>query len=201
MADHARREFLTRSADGMDRCAREGRYVGGIGPFGYRVAGVKPHARLEPDETPLSGGSSAAAVVRWMYERVALDGWSCREVADELNVLGVPTHYARDGRGVRGERTQGRWRSSRVRNMLVSPIYRGEARYGTRMRQAGREVISSTIPRLVSDELWEAAQATLARNRICARNTARTYLLRSVMHCAVCGLTYAGSRGRGEAVW
>lgn len=85
--------------------------------------------------------------------------------------------------------------------MLVSPIYRGEARYGTRMRQAGREVISSTIPRLVSDELWEAAQATLARNRICPRNTARTYLLRSVMHCALCGLTYVGSHGSGEAVW
>ena len=30
VADHARRDFLRRSADGMNRAAREGRYTGGI---------------------------------------------------------------------------------------------------------------------------------------------------------------------------
>jgi site-specific DNA recombinase len=34
VADHGRREFLRRSADGVNRAAREGRYCGGIVAFG-----------------------------------------------------------------------------------------------------------------------------------------------------------------------
>jgi len=66
VADHGRREFLRRSADGMNRCAREGRYVGGIVPFGYRVVGIRPKSRLEPDTALLWADLSAADVVRLM---------------------------------------------------------------------------------------------------------------------------------------
>jgi len=56
------------------------------------------------------------------------------------------------------------------------------------------------IEGLVSPALWEAAQAALARNRRCAHNTHRAYLLRGVMKCAICGLTYVGSWSR-DAGW
>ena len=200
VADHYRREFARRSADGMNRAAREGRYTGGIVPFGYRVEGRKASARLVPDEAIAGNEASAAGVVRLVYEWIASEGWSCRRVAAALNAAGVPTAYARDGRGVRGRRTQGLWRAGRIRNLVVAGVYRGELSYGRRTDQRDRErhrdIITAPIEGLVSAALWGAAQAALARNRRCAKNTPRAYLLRGVIKCAICGLTYVGSWSR-----
>jgi site-specific DNA recombinase len=182
VADHYRREFARRSADGLNRAAREGRYTGGIVPFGYRVEGHKASARLVPDEAVAGNEASAAGVVRLVYEWIASGGWSCRQVAAALNAAGVPTAYARDGRGVRGRRTQGLWRAGRIRNLVVAGVYRGELTYGRRTDQRDRErhrdIITAQIEGLVSSAVWGAAQAALARNRRCAKNTPRAYLLR-----------------------
>ena len=45
VAAQERRNFMARSATGMNRAAREGRYTGGIVPLGYLVEGRKQHAR------------------------------------------------------------------------------------------------------------------------------------------------------------
>lgn len=121
-------------------------------------------------------------------------------MADELNALGVPTHYGRDGRGVRGKRTRGVWRYGRIRNLVINPVYKGVLQYGRRAKRE-REVIAASVESLVSPELWQAAQETLARNRTIARNTRRHYLLKSVVHSAIDGLTYVGSRGRDDVAW
>jgi len=76
VAGYNREEFLRRSADVMDRAAHEGRYTGGIVPYGYRVAGVKPHCRLVPDDRYVRAEWTAAEAVRHMYRRVGLDHWS-----------------------------------------------------------------------------------------------------------------------------
>ena len=199
VSDNDRRTFLRRSADGTNRAAREGRYVGGIVAFGYVVAGTKPHARLVPDTAPLWATLSAADVVRRMYGWLA-DGWSCRRIAQDLNGVGVPTHYVRDGRGVRGQRTRGVWRAGRVRNLLINPIYRGELLYGRRTTKREREQISASVEPLVSVELWQQAQATLRSNRLVPTTSARSYLLKGVLRCSLCGLTYVGSQGNG-ATW
>jgi site-specific DNA recombinase len=189
----------------MSRAAREGRYTGGIVAYGYRVEGTKQAARHVADDALVFGDLSAAAVVRRVYEWLGEDGWTCRRIADELNALGVPTHYARDGRrvqrGLRLGRTRGVWRPGRIRNMVVNPIYRGELRYGRRTQKRDREVIAASVEPLVSAELWQAAQETLARNRTIATNTRRAYLLRGVIHCGIDGLTYCGSQGRDTVGW
>src|SRR5581483_5253428 len=129
-----RRRFLARSAEGMERAAREGRYCGGIVPFGFRVEGKKQTARLVPDEEPFWGETSAAELVRQMYAWL-LEGRSCYWIADHLNAVAVPTHYVRDGRllrdsqGRRTRATQGKWRPGRIRNLVVNPVYKGELRY------------------------------------------------------------------------
>jgi site-specific DNA recombinase len=202
ISDNDRRMFLRRTADGMSRAAREGRYTGGIVPFGYRVEGLKASARLVPDETVVWADKSAADLVRDIYERLAIGRLSCRLIARDFNSVGIPTHYARDGRGVRGKTTQGLWRSGRIRNLLVNPVYRGELQYGRRIDQrgakterTGHEITSAAIEGLVSPALWQAAQDALAANRRCTKNTHRVYLLRGVMSCGICGLIYQGSSG------
>jgi site-specific DNA recombinase len=196
VADHYRREFARRSADGMNRAAREGRYTGGIRPSGYRVEGHQATARLVPDEAIVWGDLTAAGLVHQIYEWIALSGWSCRRVASELSALGVPTSYARDGRGVRGRNTQNLWRAGRIRNLLVNPVYKGQLQYGRRTDKREREKISAPIEGLVSPALWQAAQDALARNRRCAKNSGHVYLLRGVIRCGICGLTFVGSTDR-----
>ena len=198
IAANERRKFLERSAEGMNRAASEGRYTGGIVPLGYTVSGDRGFRRLVPDDSPMWAGLSAADVVRRIYHHLAVDGWTCPRIADEFNSLGIPTSYCRDGRGVRGRRTQGLWRSGHIRNLVVNSIYKGVLQYGRRStRPNGRSVISSSVPPLVSDDVWNAALSTLKRNRAFPRNSCHTYLLRSLIRCAVCGLSFCGTWARG----
>jgi site-specific DNA recombinase len=182
----------------MNRAAKEGRYCGGIVPYGFRVDGHKQTARLVAAEEMLPGClMSQAEIIRHIFRRLAYDGWACRRIAKELNDLGVPTKYAIEGRGVRGERTQGLWGAGRVRNMVVNPVYKGKGQYGRRSTKR-RDVIAAEVEALVPEELWQAAQDALARNRSCAKNTPRVYLLRGVMRCGTCGRAYNGSQHHGD---
>jgi site-specific DNA recombinase len=198
LADHERLQILERSAAGMERAAREGRYCGGIVRLGYMVDGKKPHARLVPSDAPMWGDLTEADVLRRFYHRSGVDGWSCRRIANECNTLGIPTVYQKDGRGIRGKRTQGLWTAGHIRNLLVQPVYRGELQYGRRSK-APREIISAEVQPLVSEELWNAAQATLAANRIMSKNVKHTYLLKGVIRCSNCGLHYCGSWSRDRS--
>lgn len=171
--------------------------------MGYRVEGHKQTARLVPDETIVWGTWSAARLVQRIYEWLALEGKSCRWVAQELNLLGVPTAYQRAGRGVRGRTTQALWRPGRIRNLVVNPTYKGVLRYGRRRSKKSKrtQVIEAPCPAIVSPELWQAAQRALSANRILAKDTGTVYLLRGVMKCGLCGLSYVGSRGRPGVFW
>jgi site-specific DNA recombinase len=198
MAAEGREAFLINCANGTDRAAREGRYCGGIVPYGYQVQGHKQTARLVPAREQLPGCLlSEAEVITHIYTRLGVDGWSCRSIASELTALGIPTRYQLDGRGHRGKATQGRWGAGRIRNMAVSPIYYGLLQYGRRSAKS-RDLIEAQVPPLVGKELWDAAQETLEHNRLCPKNTERIYLLRGVIRCGNCGRTYAGSLHRGE---
>ena len=198
VAAHERRKFYERSAEGMNRAAREGRYTGGIVPLGYTVSGDRGNRRLVPDDSPMWAGLSAADVVRRIYNHLAVDGWSCKRIAKEFNDLGIPTAYKRDDRGVRGKRTRETWHSGHVRNLVRNTVYKGLLQYGRRSSKPnGREIISAPIAPLVSEETWNAAIATLKRNRIAANNSRHTYLLRSVIRCGICGLAFCGTWTRG----
>ena len=58
-------------------------------------------------------------------------------------------------------------------------------------------MISAHVSPLVSEDVWDAAIATLKRNRALPRNSCHSYLLRSLIRCAVCGLSFCGTWTRG----
>ena len=123
---------------------------------------------------------------------------SCQRIADHLNALGVPPAYVRDHRtvrrGKRSEATQGIWRAGRVRNTLVSTTYKGVHLYGKRDSVNRREVIERSVPALVTEEMWDQAQTTLRHNRMLSSPIAKhRYLLRGLIRCGCCGLTYCGA--------
>ncbi len=204
MAAKERRTFLERSAAGMERAVKEGRFSGGICPLGYEVRDQKDKAQIVPSEKIIYGEWTAADLVRHIYRWLGVEGWSCRKIADHLNSLGVRTAYQLVEPGPRrAERKTGlqaKWRAGRIRNLVVNTIYKGIYRYGKRSKKT-REIWEAEVPHLISDDLWQSAQEALAHNRLIAKNTPHRYLLTGLIRCADCGKSYCATHSRGMLWW
>lgn len=199
-AAHEREVIRERSIAGTKRLAHAGAWLGGIVPFGYRQEGEKRDARLVIADSILPEvGVSEAEVVRRIYRMAGLDRLSCRAIAERLNALAVPCVYTRDDRlllrGKRRQRTCGIWRPGRIRNLIANSTYKGLHEYGKRSPCREKSLITREVPAIVPAELWEKAQQTMADNFLFgARSTKNRYLLRGLMKCRQCALTYIGMR-------
>ena len=197
-ASHERDVIRERSVDGTNRVAAAGAWMGGIVPYGYRKVGEKRDARLVVSDNPVSSNElSEADVVRLIYRLAAVERRSCFYIAARLNELRVPCAYQRDDRlilrGKRKQRTSGLWRPARVRNLIVSSTYKGLHEYGKRSKTKGRAVIEWPVAPIVDPATWDRAQANLKDHFLFGtRNTRNQYLLRGLMKCSLCNLTYVG---------
>jgi site-specific DNA recombinase len=107
---------------------RQGRYLGGRPPYGYRLADAGPHPnkaraawgrrthRLEPDP-------ETAHVVAWMFAQ-RLAGHSVARIARALNDAGIPCPSAADP-GRNPHRTGSAWTLGTVATILGNPRYTG----------------------------------------------------------------------------
>ena len=211
-----RENTLQRSRDATIRLAREGTWLGGIVPYGFRVEGKDREARLRvADEVDPQTGMSEAEVVKMIFNWSADDGLSSIQIAGKLNALGIPTAYVRDERlvlktgndgvGKRKMNVSGVWRGGRVRNLLIEPVYKGLHVWGRRgnKRRKGSEktLVERSVPAIVDVETWNGAQLTLARNSIARPDIVkRPYLLRGLMKCASCGKTFVGTVSQGKQI-
>jgi site-specific DNA recombinase len=177
--------------------AEAGAWLGGIVPYGYRKSGEKQNARIIICEEPIPGlAMSEADVIREVFRMAAVEGKSCRVIATRLNDLRIPCAYVRDDRlalrGKRKQRTSGVWRAGRVRGLITNKTYMGTHEFGKRSA-ANRPIISRPVPALVPKATWEKAQKTLQANFLFGKRGARNqYLLRGLIKCGLCGLTYVG---------
>lgn len=196
-----RDNIIQRSAEGIGRLVREGAWVGGIAPYGYRVEGKRKEARLVISDVPVPGTAlTEADVIRLIFHMAGDEGKSCLVIADHLNQLGVPSAFSRENtetpRGKRRRATSGIWRDTRLQYMLTSFTYKGIHVYGKRPKNPRRSParVERAVPAIVDAALWDRAQATLKRNRFfCRRNSRRDYLLRGLAKCGHCGWTYIGT--------
>lgn len=192
--------IVERSVEGTERLARGGAWMGGVVPYGYRAEGARLGSRLVVSEQHIPGlRISEAEVVRTIYRLSAEERKSCRAIAEHLNALGIPPHAVSDGsgplRGKRQHRTAPRWSAGHVRNLIVSPTYKGLHRYGRRT-QKQREIFEREVPAIVSPDRWERAQQTLRDLALFSErdeSDTRDYLLRGLITCGLCGLTYIGT--------
>jgi len=192
--------IVARGVAGTERSARNGVWLGGHAPFGYRIEGKGKAAHLAIAEEPIPGlDVSEAEVVRRMYRMLGEERLSCRKVAEFLNSNNIPTVYYRLGVARKQTRNglspSGVWTPQRVRNLLVMTVYKGIHQWGKRDGQdkAGREIIERPSPALVSEALWQRAQESLRTNRLFSpRNAKHQYLLRGMIRCGLCGMRYSG---------
>lgn len=195
VADLERSNILDRMWHGANRAARNGKWLGGIVPYGYYV---DEEHHLAVNDTPLPGlDMSESDVVRLLYALTVEQHMSTIKIADYLNALGVPPSYSISGRqikkGKRKENTAGIWRPARIRNMIINKTYMGVHEYGKRSMK-NREIITREVDSIISQEIWNKAQFILKDNQLEAtRSAKRKYLLRGLIKCGICGLNYSGS--------
>jgi len=170
-------------------------------PYGYRVDPDRPRDPLGVRMDPVEG-----AVVQELFVRYLQPGATLQELVTALVQQGVPTPHGR---------TQ--WSRSTLRWMLRNPVYLGQVyanrtharpahqrhspmqpigQQGTTLELTAPEswLLVTTIPPLVSQEVFEQVQVKLAENRRLARrhNMTGDYLLRALVSCGVCGYACKG---------
>jgi site-specific DNA recombinase len=184
------RRFVKRAQEGINRTASEGRYTGGIVPYGYRVGSDGHFQIYEPE----------AAIVRDMYAWLIDDRLTLYQIQRRLNDLGVPPPNEgtrspdsdRD-RGKRSRKTSRRWQGFTVKRILSSSFYCGERVYGKRARQP-RSLVTGAVPAIVDRARHHEAQVRLAEQRARhSRGQRYDYLLKGKIRCAACGHAYTGA--------
>jgi len=201
-ADLDRSNIIERLQYGAEIAAKQGKWLGGIVPYGYRV---DEQGYLEINEDKMPCGYSEADTVRLIYDLLADKKGTAYMVADELNRLNIPTHYIKDGRLVtRGKRkvhTDGVWRPNRIGNLVRNSVYMGIHEYGKRTNKE-RQTIRREVPAIVSSETHRAAAEQMRSNRAkSSRNTRnRVYLLSGIISCGYCGRAYCGLSFKGKTI-
>jgi DNA invertase Pin-like site-specific DNA recombinase len=181
----------------------------GAAPYGYRTERIG-----EGEGSRIVVVPEAAAVVRRIFEAYAHQGLGLRALAHQLNSEGLTSPR---GNG---------WAPTAIREMLRNDLYRGEMvwnrsrwikrRKGTRRRVKRPESEwkrhRDDAWRIVSDDLWSAAQATREkRNKRFQRDASgkirrtavgnastRKRLLSGFLACGECGGSFHELHGRAE---
>ncbi|HEY7491474.1 MAG TPA: recombinase family protein [Candidatus Tectomicrobia bacterium] len=126
---------------------------------------------------------------------------SCRQIAWRLSQARVPTRHDRQpANGGHKDRPAGTWAPSTIYKILTYQGYIGTAYFGKHRTRTGRKreaqaaEIAITVPAIVDDATFQAAQAQLGRNKQQSRRNRRhEYLLAGCrLRCGRCGHTMSG---------
>jgi site-specific DNA recombinase len=156
-AQYEREVIGARVKDAHDKLVRDGKYTGGMVPFGYMPVRLAKNFGYAPDP-------EYAPIVAEMADRF-LKGETLGGIARWLRDLGVPSPKnvirKRNGKPL----TDTPWAVSVVRMILQSPAVLGAVvdTRGTPLRDADGFVVYRAEP-LLSREVYEAVQARLALN-------------------------------------
>ncbi len=211
IAEYERAKVLERGRRGRRHAAKSGAVSALSGaPIGYRYIGRHAGggiARFERCE-------DEARIVRSIFTWVGVDRINLREVCRRLQKMGCSTKTGRT-----------RWDPTTVCEMLRNPVYRGMAMFGRtrsmpakpRLRPIGRrtqapkrasglrsstpreEWTAISVPALVDEAQFEAAQLQLDENRKRKREGRRRpgWLLQGLIVCRRCGYAFYGKMARG----
>lgn len=174
---------------------KDGDYVGGRAPYGYRKDPQNCHRLLVDDE--------AAAVVRqifqWAYERAGLN-----DIVRRLNEQGIPapSHYKKATGEITHENLlgTGKWQTRTVAKILESEVYTGDLVQGKtktvdhRQMKAGEDnyiIARNTHEAIVSHAMFDEVQAYRQQVREeSLKQSATAYtpnILKGKVFCSHCG--------------
>ena len=143
--------------DTMVEMVKEGKFVGGKAPYGYKLVlsgEISNHGRalhklvIVPEQ---------AEIVRMIFSYAVNKGMGFQKIAKTLNETGIPAPTASE------------WKSGTIRSILMNPVYMGYVAYNR--RKSGRENYTHLDRKdwtyakeqnpdlmIISQEVWERAQ-------------------------------------------
>ena len=164
-------------------------------PYGYHLHPDHPRDPAKVQLDPAEG-----AMVQDIFARYLTAGGTLLGVAKYLLQLGV-----------RSPQGNARWTAASLRGVLTNPVYTGHVYVGRRRARPARRrrsathalgkpahgydftaptewTLVATVPRIISQERFEQAQAKLALNQKQAarNNKEHPYLLRALVSCGLC---------------
>lgn len=178
-------ETRQKSIDGVAVKAKQGKFLGGVAPLGYKI--VDGNYVIEPTE---------AQIVKKIFTMYA-NGYSYAEIANNLG----------DFTGRYGRKFGKTSLYSIVKNeRYIGTYFWNKHKVKLFRKWAGGELnpdvikIENSIPAIISKEIWEACQMRLSNNKRNAQNKAkREYLLSGLIECSSCGASYVGHTSRRKS--
>ena len=194
VAEIERENILVQTMEGRKQKAREGKWNGGLAPFGYRLDSKTSTLVVEPEE---------AEVVKIIYEKFVHDGMGADSICSYLNRRGYAKQKNREfelnyfARGL-------------IMRVLDNPVYIGKITYGksTTERVKGTRdeyhrvqvedymVTDGKHEAIIDEELWAAAQERRKETGVKWNKThslEHEHLLSGLLICPVCGKGLAGT--------
>ncbi len=209
IAEYERAKIMERSRRGKLHKARSGSVnVLSSAPYGYLYIKKSNEAPAQYQVV-----AHEARVVQRIFAAVVGEHRTLYSVAHMLNEEHVPP------RGAAKHGQAPHWRATAIRDVLKNPAYMGQAAFGkresveratpmrlvihrdavpkrlTKDRARGKDAwIRISVPPIVSNEMFEAAQTQLERNRVFSERNRTTgrYLLVGLTVCGRCGYGYYG---------
>lgn len=182
MAELERNNILDRMYIGATRAAKQGKWMGGIVPYGYNV-NKDGLLEVKDDE---------AKIIIKIFELYVNERLSTISIALYLNNSGILSSCG-TGKGKRTKNITAKWRAGTIQRILNNTTYKGIHYYGKRGTRR-KDLIKRDVPPIISAELWDKAQKVKVENTIISKrnNTKRNYLLRGLIKCKYCGKTFYG---------
>lgn len=197
VAEIERENILIQTMEGRRQKAREGKWNGGIAPYGYLLDSDNDTIIVEPE---------SASVVKLIYKMYVDDDMGLVEIADYLNNHGYKKKKQRP-------RDLDYFTSNFIRTIVDNPVYIGKISYGRsktekvkgtrdeyrRVKNDDYMLAEGLHEAIIDEALWEGAQA---KNRKVATRLKKKHsldhehLLSGLIRCPVCGGTITGTAAK-----
>ena len=194
VAEIERENILVQTMEGRKQKAREGKWNGGVAPFGYNTDSKGDTLIIEPDE---------AEIVKIIYDKYVNEEIGIDMICNYLNQHGYEKRKTRDfelnyfTRGL-------------IVNILDNPVYTGKIAYGKsktqkvkgtrdqyqRVKTDDYLLADGRHEAIISESLWEAAQQKRKENSVKWNKThslEHEHILSGVVKCPLCGTGMAGT--------
>ncbi len=197
----SRKEYMLinrRLERGRKRSAAEGRFMGSVAPFGYRIAKIKGDKgntlEIDPEE---------AETVKYMFHIYIEQGLGFTRLAEHLNELHIPS------------RTGVPWSPVVVSTILRNIVYTGKIRCS--YKKTNKKLVDGSVvksrhydfdcpvyegrhPAIIDDDTFEKACYVRSVNR--TNQTARGHqfynVFSGIAYCAECGAKMTGASSGKE---
>ena len=194
VAEIERENILVQTMEGRKQKAREGKWNGGMAPFGYRLDKEKSELVVDPDE---------AGIVRVIFDKFVNSNMGTLTISNYLNDHGYTKKMTRDYE-------LPNFTQSHIMRILDNPVYIGKIAYGKsatekvkgtrdqyrRVKQDTYLIADGRHDAIIDEETWnktrEKRKVTgVKRNKI--HDLDHEHLLSGILKCPICGASLAGT--------